>query len=245
MNKSIKKEDCSIEYDGIIYYPKEDFGLSTRKRINFLNVDLNKFKFPKDINCKEIKINTIDNKNFLISISIIDKPKVIAIYLNNPFIEKEVKYTESELIQILCSSLETIKKIVYINDNEIYDQYYKRHTEQIIDIYKQEIIKSYEIEKIICEYFLVPRKELNQIQSTIYNLYSDFMAYFPDLPRNSREKKIIDGFRYFQQYFYIAKALNNLNKTIPKKISESDKIKLKYSSCRCLMQMLNMEEENF
>ena len=57
MNKSIKPEDCSIEYEGVKYIPKENFGLLTRKRINFLNVDMNKFKFPNDINNKEIKIN--------------------------------------------------------------------------------------------------------------------------------------------------------------------------------------------
>ena len=86
LSKEIRAEECCIEYDGIKYIPIEDFGLSTRKRINFLNVDINKFKFPKDMNNNIIKINTIDNKNFLVSISLINRHKIIAVYSNNPFI---------------------------------------------------------------------------------------------------------------------------------------------------------------
>ena len=106
MNKSIESENCSIEYDGIKYFPQEDFGLLTRKRINFINIDMNKFKFPNDINQKEIKINTEDHKSFLSSISVIDEPKIIAIYLNNPFIEAILQFTEQELIKILDDSLD-------------------------------------------------------------------------------------------------------------------------------------------
>ena len=215
LNKSIKSEDCSIEYDGIKYYPKEDFGLLTRKRINFFNVDMNKFKFPKTLNEKEININTLDNRNFLVSISIIDEPKIIAIYLNNPFIESKLKNTESELIAILNSSLDKIRKIVYVNENQDYDEYINRGTYDIINSYVKEIQKSYEIEKKISEYFSIPRKELNQEQIKIYDKYSDFMAYFPDISNNSRKDNDINGFRYYQQYYYTATSLYNLNKSIP------------------------------
>ena len=51
---------------------------------------MNKFKFPKYINHNEININTKDNKNFLISISLIKEQKIISIYLNNPFIETKL-----------------------------------------------------------------------------------------------------------------------------------------------------------
>ena len=238
LNKSIKSEDCCIEYEGIKYFPKEDFGLLTRKRINFLNVDMNKFKFPKTLNDKEINLNTIDNKNFLVSISIIDKPKIIAIYLNNPFIENKLKNTESELIEILNSSLDKIRKIVYVNKNEDYDEYMMRYKDDKMNIYIEEIRKSHKIEKRICEYFSVPRKELNQEQIKIYDKYSDFMAYFPDIPKDSRKNNNINGLRYYQQYYYTATSLNNLNESIPKNISQSDKVKLKYSACRCLRTLL-------
>ena len=239
LNKSIKREDCLIEYDGVVYYPTEDFGLLTRKRINFINVDINKFKFPKDINNNEININTIDNNNFLISISIIDKPKIIAIYLNYPFIEMKLKYSENELIQILNKSLESLKKCIYVNDKEEYSQYFLRYSVDIINLYTQEIIKSFDIEKKITEYFLIPRQELNKEQIIVYDLYSDFMAYFPDISNNSREEKSINGLRYFQQYYYTATLLNNFYKSIPEKINESDKVKLKYSACRCLRTLLD------
>ena len=239
LNKSIKSEDCSIEYNGVKYFPKEDFGLSTRKRINFLNVDMNKFTFPCDINNKEVKINTLDNKNFLILISIIDKPKLIAIYLNNPFIEKKLKYTEDELNQILDSSLDSIKNVVYVNQDEEYMTYDKRCTTQILDFYQHEIIKSYEIEKKISEYFLIPREELNAKQIKIYDKYSEFMTYFPDLGQNNRqyENKTL-GKMYYHQYYFSKLSLIKLENSIPKKVSDSDRVKLKYSACRCLRTLL-------
>ena len=83
---------------------------------------MNKFKFPCDINN-------------------IDKPKVIAIHLNNPFIEREIKHTEDELIQILDFSLNSIKNIVYVNPGENFMTYYKRRTPKIVDLYK-EVLKS-------------------------------------------------------------------------------------------------------
>ena len=240
MNKSIKPEDCSIEYEGVKYIPKENFGLLTRKRINFLNVDMNKFKFPNDINNKEIKINTIDNKNFLVSISLVDKPKVIAIYLNNPFIEMKLKHTESEIIQLLNSSLDSVRKIVYFNENEDYMQYEDRRTSDVIKIYEQEIKKSYDIEKKISEYFLIPREELNSEQIKIYDKYSDFMAYFPDIGNNIRaEGNKINGTRYYRQHYFTKKSLITFEHSISKDINESDKIKLKYSACRCLRTLLS------
>ena len=75
MNKSLRNEDCVIEYDGIKYTPLEDFGLLTRKRINFINIDITKLKLPKNLDDKDVIINTKDNDNILISISVVNKPK--------------------------------------------------------------------------------------------------------------------------------------------------------------------------
>ena len=145
LSKEIRAEECYIEYDGIKYIPIEDFGLSTRKRINFLNVDINKFKFPKDINNNTIKINTKDNKNFLVSISLINKPKIIAVYPNNPFIEKQFNYTEKEIDDFLDSSLNKIKKYVFVKDNEnmeTYFQRYKNNKDNIVKNYMEEMKNS-------------------------------------------------------------------------------------------------------
>ena len=247
MNKSIESENCSIEYDGIKYFPQEDFGLLTRKRINFINIDMNKFKFPNDINQKEIKINTEDHKSFLISISVIDEPKIIAIYLNNPFIEAILQFTEQELIKILDDSLDSIKKIVYVNNNEDYLDYVDRGRKEnnIINQYVEELKKSYEIEKKISDYFLVPREKLTEEQIIIYDKYSDFMAYFPDLSGDKRNKTNINGFRYYSQFYFTKNTLTSFLNSIPEEIAQSDKVKLKYSACRCLRVLLiKGKEEN-
>ena len=240
MNKSIKSENCSIEYDGVKYFPIEDFGLLTRKRINFINVDINKFKFPHDINRKEVKINTKDNKNFLISISIIDEPKVIAVYLNNPFIEKKLNITENEILLLLDTSLDSIKKIVYVKEGENYLDYADRgRGKAILNLYVQELKKSYEIEKKISEYFVIPREELNEEQIILYDKYSDFMAYFPDFLKDERNKNNINGLRYYMQFYSTKNTLIKFLKSVPKSLNKSDKIKLKYSACRCLRLLLN------
>lgn len=249
MNKSLKSKDCVIEYDGVEYTPIEDFGLATRKRINFINVDFHKFKFPKDINGKEVKINTLDNKNFLVFISLVEKPKIIAIYLNNPFNESKLNYTEKEILNTLDLSLQYVKKNIYVKKGELYDSYYKRGQENekcIIKRYVKEIEASYEIEKKLTEYFLIPREELNKEQIEIYEKYSEFMAYFPDIGSDSRETKKIEGFRYYHQFYYTQLALNHFFETIPKNIKDSDRAKLKYSASRCLRTLLlSGDGENF
>ena len=249
MNKSIKSKDCVIEYDGIEYTPIEDFGLATRKRINFINVDFHKFKFPKDINGKEVKINTLDNKNFLVFISLVEKPKIISVYLNNPFNESKLKHPEKEILNILDSSLQYVKKNIYVKKGEMYDSYYKRGQENekyIIKKYVNEIEDSYEIEKKFIEYFLIPREELNKEQIELYEKYSEFMAYFPDIGSNSRETKNIEGNRYYHQFYYTQLALNHFFETIPRIISDSDRAKLKYSASKCLRTLLlSGHGENF
>ena len=152
----------------------------------------------------------------------------------------KLKHTESEIIQLLNSSLDSVRKIVYFNENEDYMQYEDRRTFDVIKIYEQEIKKSYDIEKKISEYFLIPRKELNSEQIKIYDKYSDFMAYFPDIGNNTRaESNKINGTRYYRQYYFTKKSLITFEHSISKDINESDKIKLKYSACRCLRTLLS------
>ena len=235
LNKSIKGEDCVIEYDGVKYYPKEDFGLLTRKRINFINIDIHKFKFPKDLNDKEINIDTKDNKNFLISISIIDKPKIIAIYLNNPHIDVfNLNDTSKEVLQILNSTLECIKKIVYIEKNEQFEKFVERGNENIFNEYLEEINKSFEIEKRISNYFLIPREKLDEEQIEIYDKYCEFMIYYPYTIISLRQSK-----DYYYQYYFSKNCINNFIDEIPKDFDSSVKMKLKYAAIKCLKILLN------
>ena len=235
LKKSVKGEDCVVEYDGVKYYPKEDFGLLTRKRINFINIDIHKFKFPKDLNNKEINIDTRDNKNYLISISIIDKPKIIAIYLNNPHIDVfNLNSTSKEVLQILNSTLEYIKKIVFIEKNEQFGKFEERGNENIINEYLGEINKSSEIEKKISNYFLIPREKLDEEQIEIYDKYCEFMIYYPYTVNNFGRNK-----DYYYQYYFSKTCINNFIDEIPKEVEESVKMKLKYAASKCLKILLN------
>ena len=239
ISKSLEADKCFIEYDGMIFKPIEDFGTVTRKRINFINIDFHKIKFPKDINDKDIKIDTKDNKNFLISISMIDKPKIIAIYLNNPFMDFMFDLTEKEVSEILDSALENIRKIVYLNEDVSYEKYYERGTKEILNEYAKQIKNSYEIEKKISKYFLSPREKLSKEQIDIYEKYSEFMAYFPDIGKqDARELEIKNKFRYYNQFYYSKISLNEFYKTIPNDLDESDRAKLKYAASRCLRTLL-------
>lgn len=134
--------------------------------------------------------------------------------------------------------MDSIKKIVYINEKESYFEYLARRTSNIINSYEQELKKSYEIEKKISDYFLIPREELNKEEIILYDKYSDFMAYFPDLINNNRDKEDLNGYRYYHQFYFSENSLNKFLKSIPKDINESDKIKLKYSTFRCLRALL-------
>ena len=239
INKSLEADKCFIEYEGIKYKPIENFGTVTRKRINFINIDFHKINFPKDINYKDIKIDTKDNKNFLISISMVDKPKIIAIYLNNPFVDFMFDHTEKEVSEILESALENIRKIVYLKEDDTYTKYFKRGTKEIQDEYAKQIKNSYKIETKISKYFISPREKLSKEQIDIYEKYSEFMAYFPDIGnQHSRESGTINRFRYYQQFFFSKISLNKFYKTIPDDLDKSDRAKLKYAASRCLRTLL-------
>lgn len=53
--------------------------------------------------------------------------------------------TENEFIQILDSSLDSIKNIVYTKEN--YMEYYNRHNLELIKKYEKKIKESYKTEK--------------------------------------------------------------------------------------------------
>ena len=239
MNKSIRKEDCVIEYDGIKYTPLEDFDLFTRKRINFINIDITKLKLPKDLEGKDVILDTKNYNNFLISISVVNNPKVISVNENSPFKEKKFEFTEKELINILKSPLDKIKKYVYFNNNESYMDYSARLTNQVSRIYAEEIFNSQDIETKVFDYFSIPRDVLNEEQIILYDLYSEYLIYFPNFMIDYSKIDVLNGRKYYYQYFYSKSSINNFYKTITTNISESDKVKLKYSACRCLSTLLN------
>ena len=89
------------------------------------------------------------------------------------------------------------------------------------------------------DYFFIPREELNEEQIILYNTYSEFMIYFPDIGNNSREGGKIEGLRYYQQFFFSQLAINHFIDTIPNNINGSDRTKMKYCSSKCLRGLLS------
>ena len=73
---------CKIKYKNENYFPEEDFFLYTRRRINFLNIEIQDLELPKDLKNNVVNIGTTETKNYLILISIVKEPKIIGVYTN-------------------------------------------------------------------------------------------------------------------------------------------------------------------
>ena len=237
VNKSITQNDCQIKYKGVNFFPKENFNLYTRKRINLININIKELELPKDLNNKEINIDTKEDKNFLIIISVVNRQKLIGIYLNNPFFEEIITLKEDEIIEILENSIKKVEQILNFNIKKDIFQYLDEIDKKKLEDYKIEIKNSYEIEKKISKYFIINREYLNQNQIKIYNLYSEFMIHFPDFNESIRNSEI-NIKRYYFQYYFSKKSIINFYNKLPKFLEDSDKIKLKYAACRCLKVLL-------
>lgn len=239
VNKTITAEKCIIKYKNKRYFPKEDFKLVTRKRINFINIDIDKLELPNDLNDDKISIDSKENKNFLISISIINKPKVIGIYTNEPFIEEDFNIDEDEIKSILQNSIETTHQIINYDKNQSFLEYSFKIDNSGLEKYYKEIVKSYESEIKISKYFIVTREELNDKQIELYELYSEFLILFYDIESpNNRKLGKINSRRYYYQYFYSKSIINEFYTNLPNYINKSEKALLLYAASRCLRTLL-------
>lgn len=239
VNKTITKEKCIIKYKNKTYFPKEEFRIVTRKRINFINIDIEQLELPNDLTDNKISIDSNENKNFLISISIINKPKVIAIYTNEPFIEENFNIDEDEIKSILQNSIETTHQIINYDKNQPFFEYSSKIDSNGLQKYYEEIVKSYESEKKISKYFIVTREELNDKQIELYELYSEFLILFYDINSpNNRKLGKINSRRYYSQYFYSKSVINNFYTNLPNYLNKSEKALLLYAASRCLRTLL-------
>ena len=238
VNKSIIEDDCKIKYKGVNYFPKEDFNLSSRKRINLLNINIKDLELPKDLNNKEINFDIKEEKNFLVLISVVNEQKIIGIHSNNPFYEEDINLKESEIIEILENSIKKVEEILKFDIKKNIFDYYEEIDKEKIDVYKNEIFNSYEVEKKISKYFIPYRENLNENEIKIYDLYSEFMLYFPDFEKSMRKNYKYNVNRYSYQYYFSKKSILNFCERLPKNLTNTDMIKLKYAACRCLKILL-------
>ena len=243
VNKNIQKELCKIKYKNENYFPEEDFFLYTRRRINFINIEIQDLELPKDLKNNVVNIDTTETKNYLILISIVKEPKIIGVYTNEPLIEDELNYKESEMILFFKNSLEKINNIININvsncNNDEYVSFINKLSQNQITEYKNEIINSFSLEVKISKYFVVYREKLTEQQIQLYELYSEFMIHFPDFQFSLRKNKKINERRYLLDYYYSKRAITNFYNSLPSYLNKSEKVKLKYAACRFLRILFN------
>lgn len=99
IDNEINHKDCFITYNKLNYTPSENFELTTRKRINFLNIDIDELEIP----------NSLDN-------SIIDKKKLFANNnCNNYQILISVSNHERKTISIFNNELNIVANTMNID----------------------------------------------------------------------------------------------------------------------------------
>ena len=168
-----------------------------------------------------------ETKNYLILISIVKEPKIIGVYANEPFVEYEIDYKENEMIDYLKNSQEKVNNIININVNNCNNNEYVSFIDKIspnqIKEYRNEIINSFSLEAKIYNYFVVYREKFTKQQMELYNLYSEFMIYFPDFQFLPRKNKIIKERRYLLDYYFSKRAITNFYNSLPSYLENKKK----------------------
>ena len=236
--KQIQDKNCKIEYKGKSYSPKEDFGLSTRKRINFINIDIEHLKLPENLEGNPVTIDTKDNKNFLINISVSNEPKIIGVFANSAFIEKKM-VIQNELLDEMKMKIEKVKNILNYEEGKDLFKYLNEIDKEKLKEYEIEVKNSFELEKKIADHFNFYKKNISDLEIELFELYSEFMILFPDFQSLSRNSPKTNIFQYYYQYYFSKSAIQNFYSKIPKDLEKSEKVRLKYAACRCLKTLFN------
>ena len=161
--KQINIKDCFIQYKNKKYEPKENFDLSTRKRINLLGIDITKLKLPKNLDDKDVQIKKEFGNNLLITITVSNSPKIIGIYQNEPFIEPII-IIRNKLISELKAFIEKASKPLNYKKEKEYLQYLDDIDMINITQYYNAIKDSYEFEKKLVDNFNFYKEHLNDLE---------------------------------------------------------------------------------
>ena len=186
--------NSSIVYNKNVYLVKEQLSyIKTRKRISFINVDINKLELPK------IKINKNDEKNvekekyllanYLISIENGETNKIIGIYKNHPY---SIEVKKKTIIESLKKLIEPAQK--FLNYSEKYktlEEYLKDILQKDNESYRNAIYNSLEFDKMeeIKKYFSQYLTSFDEEDIQIYKLCCEYLILFPDVPFKRKKKK--------------------------------------------------------
>ena len=235
--KSINMNDIFIEYKGKKYSPKENFELLTRKRINFLGIDIKDLKLPSTLQGTILDIDPKFNHNLLITISAANEMKVIGLFQNIPFIDPKT-IIDKELLNDLEMKIDTLSKLLEFKKQDNYFQYLDNIGKKDLHQYEESIKSSYEFEKKLSNYFKFYKEKMNDLEIELYDLYSEFMILFPDFEGRERKYGNINLEQYKEQYYFSKSAIMNFCSTIPEGLEKTQKVQLKYAACRCLKTLL-------
>lgn len=239
VNDKIDNNKCYIEYDGKKYFSHDDKNFKRLRCLNLVNVDLNLVKFPLSYKNEIIKKNIFDDRNFFIFISVAGKePKVFGIYKNIPFEEKDEILDANSVSNLLTESLSKIKKILKYNKDKTYKNYLHDIDENQFTSYVNEIKNSVNLENKIIPFFNFYRPHLTKEEIIAFDNYSEFIIAFPAFQFMKPNSNKIIPYKFYSQYYYSKKAIENFMKTIPDYVEEEQRILLKYSACRCLRSIL-------
>jgi len=241
IGKEIDINKCYIIYKGNKYYAKDEKMFTTRRHLNLVNININDLIIPKDLEGNSIDMKLLQDKSYLICISVSNKEqKTIAIYSNIPTKEKNAMDDDVKtIIKEISDSVFKVRQLLKYNSQISFKDFKENiiKNKNIISEYIEEYQKSDILLKKFASYFEFLRPELNKDELEAFDIYSDYIISFPKL---YQMKKInnLQNFFILKQYYYSQKVIENFKKTIPSELNEDLKIKLKYSACRCLKFML-------
>jgi hypothetical protein len=239
-NKKIDNNRCYIKYNKKKYFAYDDKNFLTLRNINLVNVDLDNIDFPLTYKNESLSKTLINDKSFLILISLAEETsKIFGVFQNNPFQEKKTIITANEVCAILEPSIKAVQDVLNYNETyKTYSEFSKEIKIENIQTFTNEIKNSQKLEMKVIPFFIFYRHKLTAEEIKAFNIYSEFMITFPSLQENRRTSKNINSYKYYRQYFASHKVIEDFLKTIPENIDESQKALLKYSASRCLRTLL-------
>ena len=235
--------NCSIIYDKKSYSVKEQLNeIKTRKRISFINIDMNKLVLPKIKKNRNDEINMEVEKyllaNYLISIEKGITDKIIGIYKNQPY---SVEVNKKNIINLLQNIIEPSRKFLNYSDKyKSIDEYLKGINLKDSEVYRNSIHDSLKLDenKDIKKYFSRYLTSFDEEDIKIYKLCCEYLILFPDHPFKRKKSNLIPIKFFITQYYYSKKAITNLMNQIPKDITQEEKIRIELTAHKTIFSLL-------
>ncbi len=241
VNDKIDNNRCYIEYNGIKYYSYDDKNFLKLRCLNLVNVGLNLVKLPLSYKKEVIPLEYFDDKSFFIFISVAEKnQKIFGLFRNKPFEEKQKLLDANDVITLLEESLDKVRGILNYNKDKNFHEYKNGiNMEELPTTYIKEIRGSVNLEQNIMPFFNFSRPNLTEEELIAFDIYSEFMIAFPNFLNMKRISNNLTPYKFYKQYYYSKKAIENFMKTIPSYVDQVQRTLLKYSACRCLRSILS------